>query len=334
MLNDKDYQQIKIKGISKEQISNQLKAFVEGFPFLDIKSAATPGKGVFTPNNKELGNYLTIWNSFLNGDAKIMKFVPASGAASRMFKDLFEFINADYNEPQNKAEKLFFDKIEQFAFYNALNEKCYKNTSKNIPELIAEKAYKTVVENLIQSHGLNYGALPKGLLLFHSYPNGKRTAMQEHLAEAALYASNKSNEVDIHFTVSSEHRTLFENHFNESKDAFSKETAKSFNISFSEQKPSTDTIAVDTNNQPFRENGEIVFRPGGHGALIENLNDLNADIIFIKNIDNVVPDSIKADTVRYKKIIGGILVDIQKKCFSYLAQLEKTELNDIGVAEA
>lgn len=326
MLNKNDYYQIEQKGISKEQIKKQLASFVEGFPFLTIVAPAKPDQGLFVPNSKELEQYLASWNSYLSTDAKIMKFVPASGAASRMFKDLFEYIQSDYNEPQKAEEKLFFFKLEQFAFYDALDKECVKNTGKTIKQLLSDKAYKTVVENLLLSPGLNYGALPKGLLLFHSYPDGKRTAMEEHLAEAALYASNNSNEVDIHFTVSTEHRSMFENHSNESIESLNN-TDKTYHISFSEQKPSTDTIAVDANNEPFREDGEIVFRPGGHGALIENLNDLEADIIFVKNIDNVVPDSMKDDTVRYKKIIGGLLVEVQKNCFSYLERMEIATLS-------
>lgn len=171
--------------------------------------------------------------------------------------------------------------------------------------------------------GLNYGALPKGLLRFHSYPDGKRTPMQEHLVEGALYAANTSKIVNIHFTVSKEHRLLFEKHLNESIQAFEKSFGVNYKVSFSEQKQSTDTIAADENNQPFRDKEELVFRPGGHGALIENLNDLDGDVIFIKNIDNVVPDSLKDVTVTYKKVIAGTLITLQEQSFAYLKEMEK-----------
>jgi len=152
--------------------------------------------------------------------------------------------------------------------------------------------------------------------------------MQEHLVEGALYASNKSNLVNIHFTVSNEHRALFEKHLNQSLTDFEVKFGVKYNVSFSEQKPSTDTVAADENNEPFRDKGELVFRPGGHGALIENLNDLNGDIIFIKNIDNVVPDSLKEITVTYKKVIAGILVQLQKQCFVYLTELEDESISE------
>ena len=157
-----------------------------------------------------------------------------------------------------------------------------------------------MVAALLETAGLNYGALPKGLLKFHKYPEGPRTPLEEHLVEGALYAANKSGKVNVHFTVSPEHRALFKALVDEKATAYARKYGVDYNISFSEQKPSTDTVAADMENKPFRDNGKLLFRPGGHGALIENLNDLDADVIFIKNIDNVVPDRLKADTVTYK----------------------------------
>lgn len=179
---------------------------------------------------------------------------------------------------------------------------------KDIPGLMGEGNYKAVVAALLEEAGLNYGALPKGLLKFHKYEEGSRTPLEEHLAEGAMYAAGKSGKVNVHFTVSTEHRELFKVLVAEKAGEFAKRYGVEYNITFSEQKPSTDTIAADMDNQPFRDNGKLLFRPGGHGALIENLNDLDADIIFIKNIDNVVPDRLKADTVLYKKLIAGVLL--------------------------
>ena len=210
---------------------------------------------------------------------------------------------------------------------------CIKNEGQTIDELILNKQYKDIVENLLLEKGLNYGSLPKGLLKFHTYPDEIRTPMQEHLVEGALYATSASGNVNIHFTVSAEHRSLFEKHFGESVRGFSQKFHVDYNVSFSEQKPSTDTLAADENNEPFRDNdGVLVFRPGGHGALIENLNDLDGDIIFIKNIDNVVPDSLKESTTRYKKIIAGILVNLQKQCFGYLNELENESISKAKLA--
>lgn len=333
MLIPTDEMTLQKRGISTNQIAEQLKSFATGFPFLEIRNAAEIGKGIIQILENELPGILNQWDEYLQTEATILKFVPASGAASRMFKDLFEFLESDRDEPGNSFETTFFNDIRKFAFFEELNAVCIKNNDLSIDELIADKQHKAVVANLLLETGLNYGALPKGLLRFHSYPDGKRTPMQEHLVEGALYASNKSNIVNIHFTVSKEHRALFEKHLNESLSAFEAKFGVAYNVGFSEQKPSTDTIAADENNQPFRDKGELVFRPGGHGALIENLNDLNGDVIFIKNIDNVVPDSLKADTVTYKKVIAGILVQLQKQSFTYLKELENESISDIILTE-
>jgi hypothetical protein len=323
-----DELQLQKKNITPEKLAEQLKSFKTGFPWIKIASTAENGKGITAVSDIIEKNRLTsIWENTLQNNISVIKFVPASGAASRMFKDLFEFIDASYNEPKKTAEIKFFEKIENFAFHTDLNNMCLKTEGKSIQNLIADKQYKTIIKNLLLPRGLNYGNLPKGLLLFHKYQDENRTPLMEHLAEGALYAKADSNEVKIHFTVSTEHRILFEKHLNEVLTTFENKFGVKYNISFSEQKPSTDTVAADAENQPFRENGEMVFRPGGHGALIENLNDLNADIIFIKNIDNIVPDNFKEETIEYKKLIAGLLINIQKKCFKYLQSLDSKEIS-------
>ncbi|MDD5184825.1 MAG: DUF4301 family protein [Paludibacter sp.] len=327
MLTASDKANLHKRGISIRQIEEQLKSFVVGFPYLEIRSAAEPGKGIVQVAEEEIPVWLNHWDEYLQTEASILKFVPASGAASRMFKDLFEFLENKHDNPGNAFEKKFFNEIEKFAFYDDLNKVCIHNNGKTINELLESGQFKIIVENLLTDKGLNYSSLPKGLLKFHSYPTEKRTPLQEHLVEGALYASNSSGNTKIHFTVSKEHRHLFEKQLNETKKEYEKKLGVSYDVSFSEQKPSTDTLAADSNNEPFRENGELLFRPGGHGALIENLNDLDGDIIFIKNIDNVVPDSKKNVTVTYKKVIAGILVNIQKQCFSYLHELENESIS-------
>jgi len=333
MINPTDQLLLDKKGISSNKIQEQLLSFAKGFPFLTIVSPVEPGNGILCLGDKLVDEYLGVWNDYLQSNASILKFVPASGAASRMFKDLFEFLDGKSNEPEKAAERKFFDEINQFAFAELLDKTCKANTGKGIQDLIQNKQYKTVVEQLLLETGLNYGSLPKGLLLFHSYPTEKRTPMQEHLVEGAMYASNAKNEVNLHFTVSTEHRALFEKHLNETLKAYEQKLQRKFIISFSEQKPSTDTLAADANNEPFRENGTLVFRPGGHGALIENLNDLEADVIFIKNIDNVVPDTLKSATILYKKVIAGLLVSLQKKAFAYLHEMETGQLNNSKLKE-
>lgn len=322
MITPQDKEQLAQKGISEEKIAEQLACFEKGFPFLKLWSAASIENGILAPAAEAQKKYLDAWEAYTQTDKKVLKFVPASGAASRMFKNMFEFLGADYDAPQTDFEKKFFAEITHFAFYEDLNAACLKNNGQDIPALIAAGNYKAVVAALLESAGLNYGSLPKGLLKFHSYEDGNRTPLEEHLVEGALYAANRNGKVNVHFTVSPEHRALFQALVEEKAAAYAKKFGVEYNISFSEQKPSTDTVAADMENKPFRDQGKLLFRPGGHGALIENLNDLEADVIFIKNIDNVVPDKLKGDTVEYKKLIAGVLVTLQQKVFAYLELLD------------
>ena len=334
MLNAKDLEQLSAKGISKEKIEEQLACFEKGFPFLEIEASASVEKGICVVPADKQPEYMDAWDAYLTKNKRILKFVPASGAASRMFKNLFAFLSADYDEPTTDFEKKFFADIRKFAFYQALNQKCEENTSRDIPALMASGEYKKVVANLLEKEGLNYGSLPKGLLLFHTYPDSFRTAMEEHLAEGAMYAKNNVGDVNIHFTVSPEHQALFESLVAEKRKEYEEKFSVKYDISFSVQKPSTDTIAAAMDNTPFRDkNGKLLFRPGGHGALIENLNDVDADVIFIKNIDNVVPDSFKCATVIYKKVIAGVLVSLQEKIFKYLNLIESGKYTHAEVEE-
>lgn len=323
MLDSKALTQLTTKGITEQQIAEQLNCFSKGFPFLEITASASVEKGIHVIPKEDQESLMNEWDRFLETDKRVVKFVPASGAASRMFKNLYEFLSASYQEPTTPFEKQFFEGLEQFAFYEALNSCCMATVGKDISSLLREKAYKQIVTLLLDESGLNYGQLPKGVLLFHHSAKDVRTAFEEHLAEGALYAKNNQGKVNLHFTVSPEHRVLFESLVSKKKEQFEKKYSVEYDISFSIQKESTDTIAVNMNNQPFlNEDGSLLFRPGGHGALIENLNDIEADIIFIKNIDNVVPDSFKFSTVAYKKLLAGLLVRLQKKIFNYLELIE------------
>ena len=327
MLSPKDLEQIERKGISEQQIKKELEEFKTGFPFLKLDAAASIGNGIIATSAEDVKRYTEAWNAYKAEGKKIVKFVPASGAASRMFKNMFAFLTADYDVPTTDFEKTFFDNVVKFAFYPALNAMCEKNEGKNIEALMGEGNYKAVVANLLEAKGLNYGQLPKGLLLFHTYEDGARTPLEEHLVEGALYADSKGM-VHIHYTVSPEHRALFEKKVADTKEKYEKAYNVKYDITFSEQKPSTDTIAVNPDDTPFRNaDGSLLFRPGGHGALIENLNEIPADVVFIKNIDNVVPDRLKADTVTYKQVIAGVLVSLQEKAFEYLRLLDEGTYN-------
>ena len=298
MLSQQDLQQIAKKGITEAQIETQLGEFKTGFPFLKLKAAASIEDGIVATNEQDKEAYIEAWTQYKQEGHKIVKFVPASGAASRMFKDMFAFLDADYDAPTTAFEKQYFDNIRNFAFYDALDAACRKNEGKSIKYLIQEGQYKKVVANMLFEKGLNYGQLPKGMLLFHKYPEGARTPMEEHLVEGALYAAS-GGESNVHFTVSHEHMDMFKK-----------------------------KVAANPDNTPFRnEDGSLLFRPGGHGALIENLNEIDADIIFIKNIDNVVPDRLKQETVDYKQVIAGVLIQLQKLTFKYLRELDKGDVS-------
>ena len=323
MYTSEDLKVFASRGISEEKINEQLGSFASGFPYLKLSASASINNGILAVDDAQVDKFLAEWDGYLADNHRIVKFVPASGAASRMFKNLFEFLDAEYDEPTTDFEKKFFDNITRFAFYDALNDACVVLYGNTIDDLMEEGNYKEVVAALLGEDGLNYGNLPKGLLQFHAYEDQVRTAMEEHLAEGALYAGNAARDVNVHFTVSHDHLELFQDLVEQVREEYEREYNVRYHISFSEQKPSTDTLAADMDNKPFRDSdGSLLFRPGGHGALIENLNDIDADVIFVKNIDNVVPDRLKEETVRYKKIIGGVLVSLKKQIDAYMAQLK------------
>ena len=333
-LNEKDLEILNAKGISEEKLAEELEMLKNGFPYLRIEAPATPGNGIFVLTQELEDQSSDLWNQYLDKGGKVLKMVPASGAASRMFKDLFAFVNGKKDKPDNDFMKKFFEHIEEFAFFAVLNAKCIELYGLSIDSLVKEKRYKDVVKALIEKEGLNYGQLPKALLRFHRVPGTSRTAIEEHLAEGAQYASGKDGKVRVHFTVSEDHLPLVNIKFEEMKGKLEHEYDVEYELSTSVQKPSTDTVAANLDGTPYREKGGLFFRPGGHGALIENLNDLDADVIFIKNIDNVVPDARRLDTIRYKKVIGGVLVGIKQKADNYCRLLKKgtpseTELDEM-----
>lgn len=327
MFTNNDLKQISSIGISEQVIQKQLNIFKNGIPFLTIDKAASVGNGIVKLSDEDKKRYIDIWNNYLKEQkGKVVKFVPASGAASRMFKELFEFVE---KENKNLFVGNFFNEIEQFAFYDLLDKKCTELENKGLEDLLIAGEFTKVLRILLESIGLNYGNLPKGLILFHKYYNERRTPFLEHLAEGVEYAKGNDNIVYLHFTVSPEHRKLFEAHLDENRAMYEQRYRVRFDVSFSEQKKSTDTIAVNSDNEPFREtDGSLVLRPAGHGALIENLNDLDADIVFIKNIDNVVPDRLKEPTVEYKKAIAGYLVSLQQQVSVYLKELENPDISE------
>jgi len=323
MFESKDIRQITARGSQIDTVIQQIENFKSGFPLLKIIEAASIYHGLIQLSDKEIQQYIATFDDKVSNGLTLLKFVPASGAASRMFQSLFSAVEElqkgkDILELQaNKEVSLFLSKFQEFAFYADLKNKA-GSENKPIDSIPAQ----TLLEWVLFEQGLNYGNLPKGLLKFHSYLEGSRTSMEEHFVEGALYAKNNTNEINLHFTVSTEHQDAFEKHVAEIKPQYEQLFGVSYRISFSQQKPSTDTIAVNPDNEPFRNNdGSLLFRPAGHGALLANLNDLDADVIFIKNIDNVVPDQLKAPTVNYKKALAGVLLTLQEQIFYYQKML-------------
>ncbi len=334
MLKNQDIKQIEKKGKTKDDIKNQIELFHKGFPPIELAKPATPNDGIFVLSEKQIIEYNNLYEK-LSADYSIMKFVPASGAATRMFKNVYEWkeklsrgYDANMLLSNDNNAKQFFSRIKDFAFWYDLSNKMTKNGI-DAENCLKKKDYLSIIEYLLEDKGIGYGNLPKGLLKFHQYKESNRTSFEEHLVEGALYAKNKNGIVNIHFTVSPEHKELFLNHYKEIAYKYEKYFDVKYQIDFSVQDPSTDTIAVDMDNNPFRESdGKLYFRPGGHGALIKNLNNIDSDIVFIKNIDNVVTDRLKEPTVIYKKMIGGMLLKIREEVFKYKDFIDKNELNE------
>lgn len=293
-------------GLTPAALETQLKNFREGFPFLPVTRAASCGDGIRVLDAAGIEQAAARYDR-AKESLRVVKFVPASGAATRMFKDLFEFVR----EGRRTAVvgELLANR-RRFAFWPELRT------------IIGDDADELrTVENIV-AEGLRYGETPKGLVSFHRYGDEVRKAVEEHLVEGAQYAA-AGGEVKIHFTVSPEHLTRFEALLAEKIPGYESRFGVKYRISFSVQDPSTDTLAVNPDCTPFRRaDGRLLFRPAGHGALIGNLGKIDADIVFVKNIDNVTTDARRSDTVLYKKALAGVLLALQERIFEYLMALE------------
>lgn len=336
MFTEIDLKQIESKGIDLPVIAKQIDHFKHGFPFISLARPATSGDGIFSFGKKDLSYYTNYFTTHLK-DLRIMKFVPASGAATRMFKHLFEFRDS-FNRDPFQREAFFKENdfntvsyliahLPEIAFFNALQDFLTKR-GLTTNSLVDSWRLDLLINSILEEPGLNYANLPKGLILFHNYPEGARTAAEEHLVEAADYARNSDGTARIHFTISPEHKEKFLALFGKVKKTYEDRFGVTFSIGFSEQLPSTDTIAVDEENAPFRNaDKSLLFRPAGHGALLENLNQLDEDIIFIKNIDNIVPDRLKPVTFSYKRLIGGYLLYLRNQINQFLTAAFAHELS-------
>ena len=323
MLTQNDLSLLKEKGITPEQLQQQLDRFATGFPYLVLESSARVGYGILSLDRDAEEMAMGRWHQYLADGGGVTKFVPASGAASRMFKALFAFVDGDTDIPakDGDVDRMLVD-IHNLPFFEELNETTRRLYSKTVDALMDEGRNRDVIAAIIRPEGMNYGNLPKGLLTFHRYPdNTTRTPLEEQLVEGAQTATTADGTVNLHFTVSGNHRDLFKKKIEEAVPVVEKQMGVKFNISMSEQQPSTDTVAANPDNTPFREDGNLVFRPGGHGALIRNLDAIDSTVVFVKNIDNVVPDSYREATVRYKKVIAGVLIQHHDLVARYIDML-------------
>ena len=328
-----DFVYIQEYGISIKNIQKQLNFFKEGIPKTNLISPATLSNGILKLSEKDFQEKADFFDAQKSG-LKLSKFVPASGAASRMFKFLMEFINEFdvENESINayinrkKANKLsvFIVGLEKFPFFEAVD----KQLKAEIPDFNSlDRSFKNYyfIKLLLSTDYFDFANKPKGILPFHKYDTHTTTPVEEHLLECTHYSS-ANNSSNLHFTISESHQKHFEKIIDAIKSKIEKKSNVSINVSYSYQNKSTDALAVTMKNKPFRdENRQLVFRPGGHGALIENLNNLDADIVFIKNIDNVIQNNLEKISL-YKKGLAGILLEIQQQVFSYLQALDSATM--------
>ena len=325
MFDQKDIMQIEERGSSVGTVEAQVERFRKGFPWMDIVGPATPERGIKVLSEEDGDRAVKYYeNAEVHGKCK---FVPASGAASRMFKDIFAGLSAieEGNDPgaDSPVGKLAAA-IEKFAFYT--------QEMFGTPADSAEYRKKTA-DAVLNAGGLGYGSKPKGVIRFHRYPDGEcRTAFAEHLVEAQDYMRNADGTANVIFTISPEFRPLFEAALEEVKDTYESKYGLKFNITFTYQEKSTDTVAVDLKNVPFRdENGKLLFRPAGHGALIYNLDNITDELVSVKNIDNVSNERFLGITAKGKKVLMGVALELRDRIFGYLRRFD--EIQDAGSAE-
>ena len=326
LLSNEDLEAIATKGIDVQEVLRQIETFRRGIKPVRLIKPACPGDGIvkIPLDEREL---LVSFHDQSAERGRMLKFVPASGVASRMFRDWYSWYQKGRFDSNEGASK-FLEDVVKFAFYDDLREVMALG-GEDVENFIREGRCMDILEFILTRRGLNYAWYPKALLKFHIYPGHSRTALEEHLVEAALYIRDAKKICRVHFTISEEHESQLKDLLFQIKGYYEKLFGVKYEIAVTIQHPSTDTIAVDMENKPFRDrSGKIIFRPGGHGALLKNLNAIDGDIIFIKNIDNVVPDRLKDITVFHKKILGGYLVRLQNEIFHHLNLLSKKRVNN------
>ncbi|ACS80925.1 DUF4301 family protein [Maridesulfovibrio salexigens] len=322
---EKVIQQIIDSGVAEETIVDQIKRFRAGFPSTPLLRPCTPGDGIKIIDDSERPHLSAHFKKAAQ-EGRVTKFVPASGAATRMFKSLLAVYNsAEIENLEGNNDNLIFcrtfiENLQKFAFYDEL-KKIMEDNGIDLRNSCRNMDFKTILHYVLSPEGLNFGNLPKGLIPFHSYPEHSRTPFAEHIVESMEYAKDGKNKVRAHFTVSPEHRKRIMEHVSQTVERYPE---TEFHISYSEQRKQTNTIAVDLSGEGFRTSDDrLLFRPAGHGALLVNLNELGGDIVFLKNIDNVAPDHLKKDTLEYKQILGGLLIQLQEEIFAHIRKIKQ-----------
>lgn len=334
-----DLKQIEDHGLTLPEVKRQLDLFNGPRPFLKLTGPCTVGDGIRTLDRERMEALSALYEREGPG-RRCVKFVPASGAASRMFKVLLRYYHQDgeitmraVSEEASAGSKdaeqflAFAQGLKNFAFFRDL-ESILADNGLSVDSLLEQGRFRDILRFLLTDEGLDYASLPKGLLKFHEYSGGSRTAFEEHLVEATAYAADRHGRCVLSFTVSQEHMDRFNTSLRKARGIYEERYGVQYDVTFSLQDPSTETLAVDLENRPFRrEDGRLLFRPGGHGALLKNLNHLDGDIIFIKNIDNVVPDHLKPETFAWKKIAAGCLIGVQRQIFAYMERLASEDVH-------
>jgi hypothetical protein len=324
LFSTRDLRQMSKMGVKPEEAARQVALFRDPPPFTRVLRPCQPGDGILSISVALHGTLIACFDTAARR-GRIAKFVPASGAATRMFKDLLAFLAAPEKTEPSGPVKTFFDTLHRFAFHEDLAA-ALEADGIDLEEAVRSGEHRLVLSCLLEKPGLGYAECPKGLLAFHRYPEGPRTPFEEHLVEAAAIARDEDGLCLLHFTVSPEHQDGFERLLDRVRPALEERLDCRFEVSFSTQRHSTDTLAVDPENRPFRqEDGSLLFRPGGHGSLIDNLRDLGRegwDIVLLKNIDNVVPNGRKPIVHLWKRLLGGCLLSVRERAFTHLDRLE------------
>jgi hypothetical protein len=321
---DADEMMMEERGLTSDKVLIQLEAFRKGITYKTLLRPCKIGDGILAVPGEEEADILKHFEAAA-GEGRFTKFVPASGAATRMFRDWSSFLERQC--PEHSLQE-FLSSLSLYPFYEDVRKAAARNGI-DLESLIQKKEIKQILRFILTPAGLDYGSLPKALILFHSYTECPRTSLEEHLVEGALYARDNQGISRIHITVSPEHEVRVREHLDIIRTFYEKLFGIKFHLTLSTQRHSTDVIAVNLQDEPVRgPGGKLVFRPGGHGALLSNLNSIVGDIIFIKNIDNVVKDALKPVTIHYKKLLGGYLVKIQRQVFDYLKKLSAKSNKD------